>query len=121
MAAQPTSQELKMGEIDPPGVIAARLVLMILLGIVVPQIAGLLVHRASARRPDIAQGLGAVVPSVVIAGVLFMTTQLQRASQTGTRAGCGTPIAAVLLVLVPGHAVLAEYLQSRLRGRTGGK
>jgi hypothetical protein len=108
-----------MGQIDPPGVIAMRVVLMILVGVVVPQIAGLLVRRALARSPETARVLGIVAPALVVASVLWGTLWIQAGARraSGAPGGCGTPIAAVLLVVVPGHLIAAELLQSRLHGR----
>ena len=113
-----------MGRIDPPDVIAVRAALMLFVGVVLPQICGILVARAAAAKwPTTARALGAVIPAVTIAVVLLVSFQLDIAAQraSGTKVICATPMAAALIMLVPGHAVIAAALQERLRhGSRGG-
>ena len=107
-----------MGRIDPPDVIAVRTVLMLFFGIALPQVGGFLVNRAAAASwPTAARALGVVIPAVTIAVVLLVSFQLDIAAQraSGTKVICATPMAAALIMLVPGHAVIAAALQARSR------
>lgn len=101
-----------------------RLVLMLLLGVALPQVAGFLVNRAVARWPATARALGVCVAAFTIATVLLVTFQLEVSAQRalGGTVVCATPMAAAFIMLVPGHAAVAALLQSQLHyGSSDGK
>jgi len=107
-----------LSNIDPPAVIAWRLVLMLVLGLALPQVSGLLISRIASGR-TLFRVLGTLIPGLVFAAVIFNAVQADAATMktAGIRQVCLTPAFSAVVLLVPAHCFIAAALQNALRTR----
>ena len=105
--------------IDPLAVIAWRLIMMLLLGLALPQLTGLVISRITAAWTVVSRILGTLLPGASFAAVVLLTLQAEAASAEakGIRQMCVTPAAAALILIVPAHCFIAAVLQNVLRSR----
>ena len=108
-----------MTSIDPPAVIAWRLLMMLFLGVALPQLTGLAISRITAGWTVISRILAFLLPGAVFAAVVLLALQADAAAMQarGIRQVCVTPAAAALILIVPAHCFIAAVLQNALRSR----